>query len=49
MSLLNPFSDQVRAYSDEDLLAAYERTTGEPDNSEAETLLAEIERRGLDV
>lgn len=49
MSMLNPFADQVRAFSDDDLLAAYERTTGEPGNPEAETLLAEIKRRGLDV
>jgi len=49
MSILNPFADQVRAFSDEEVVAAYERTNGEPDNKEAEMLLAEIERRGLDV
>jgi hypothetical protein len=35
--------------SDADLLAAYQRTNGEPGNAEADALLAEIERRGLDV
>lgn len=49
MSILNPFADQVRAFSDEDLLRAYENTNAQPDNPEAETLLAEIERRGLYV
>lgn len=32
-----------------DLLRAYQRTDGEPGNPEADALLAEIERRGLDV
>lgn len=31
------------------LLAAYERTAGEPGDGVADTLLAEIKRRGLDV
>ena len=35
--------------SDEDLLAAYEATTAEPGNAEADALLAEIERRNLDI
>lgn len=35
--------------SDTDLLAAYQRTTGEPGDPEADALAAEIERRGLDV
>jgi hypothetical protein len=34
---------------DKDLLAAYQRTTGEPDNPEADALLREIERRHLDA
>jgi len=37
----------VRAISDADLLAAYQRTDGEC--GEAEVLLAEIERRQLDI
>lgn len=49
MSLLNAFADQVRALPDEDLLAAYERTSGEPGKPEADMLLAEIERRELDL
>lgn len=35
--------------TDEFLLRAYQRTTGEPGDPEADALLAEIERRGLDV
>jgi hypothetical protein len=34
---------------DADLLAAYQRTNGEPTNAEANALLAEIERRNLDL
>jgi len=49
MNVFNPFADQVRAFSDEELLAAYEATDGQPDNAAAATLLAEIERRGLNV
>lgn len=37
----------VRAMSDRDLLAAYQRTDGE--SKEADVLCAEIERRGLDI
>ncbi len=47
MSIFNTFADQIRAFSDADLLAAYERITGEPGNPEADALLAEIERRNL--
>lgn len=39
----------IAALSAADLLAAYQRTTGEPDDAEAEALLTEIERRGLDI
>ena len=39
----------VRQMSDADLLAAYQRTTGEEGDAEADALCAEIERRGLDV
>lgn len=35
--------------SDEELLRAYQRTTGEPEDVAAERLLKEIERRKLDV
>ena len=41
--------EQVRAMPNADLLAAYQRTNGEPGNPEADALLAEIERRGLDI
>lgn len=37
------------ALSDEELLRAYQRTTGEPGDVEADLLLTEIERRNLDV
>ncbi len=35
--------------SDRDLLAAYQRTTGEPGDPEADALEKEIERRELDT
>jgi hypothetical protein len=35
--------------NDADLIAAYQRTDGEPGNPEADALLAEIERRQLDL
>jgi len=35
--------------SDADLLAAYQRTSGEPGDVIADALLAEIERRNLDI
>lgn len=35
--------------SDEDLLAAYEQTSGAPGDEDADALLAEIKRRGLDT
>lgn len=37
------------AWPDDRLLAAYQRTDGELGNPEADVLLAEIERRGLNV
>ena len=40
--------EQLKAMPDADLLAAYERTNGEPGNPEADALLAEIRRRNLD-
>ena len=39
----------IAALSDADLLAAYQRTNGEPGDAEADALLSEIERRGLDI
>jgi hypothetical protein len=38
-----------RELSDADLVAQYQRTNGEPGNAEADALLAEIERRNLDL
>ena len=35
--------------TDEELLATYERTSGEPRVVRTEALLAEIKRRGLDL
>lgn len=39
----------LREWSDADLRRAYELTGGEPDDAEAEAILAEIGRRGLDL
>lgn len=41
--------DQLKAMSDEDLLAAYQRTSGEPGDGSADALIAKIERRNLDI
>ncbi|MDP1026416.1 hypothetical protein Q5H91_04260 [Sphingomonas sp. KR1UV-12] len=41
--------DLIRALSDEQLLEAYERTTGAACDAEADALLEEIRRRELDV
>jgi hypothetical protein len=38
-----------KSLSDADLIAAYQQTHGEPGDAEADTLAAEIERRGLDL
>jgi len=35
--------------SDRDLTARYEMTDGDPEDPEAEALLSEIKRRGLDL
>ena len=40
--------EQISAMS-ADLVAAYERTSGTPGDVAADALLAEIQRRGLDV
>jgi hypothetical protein len=41
--------EEIASLSDRDLVAAYQRTTGEPGDAEADALLAEIERRNLDL
>lgn len=43
------YAAHVRVLSDAALLAAYQRTSGEPGDPEAEALLAEIERRNLHI
>jgi hypothetical protein len=35
--------------TDEQLLAAYQRTDGVPGNAKADALLSELERRNLDI
>lgn len=49
MTLIDHFADQVRAFTDHELLAAYEKTGGVPGDTTADALLAEIKRRELDV
>ena len=44
-----PINDAPADLCDRDLLAAYQRTSGEPGNPEVEAMLAEIEKRGLDI
>lgn len=41
--------EEISALSDRELLAAYQRTTGEPGDAEVEALVAEIQKRDLDV
>jgi len=41
--------DDVAALEDSELLAAYERTSGEPGDPLADALLEEIKRRELDA
>ncbi|WP_269450413.1 hypothetical protein [Sphingomonas sp. CCH5-D11] len=41
--------EEIASLSDRDLVAAYQRTTGEPGDAEADALLAEIARRNLDL
>ena len=43
------YDKQVKAMSDADLIAAYQRTSGEPGDVAADALLAEIKRRDLDI
>lgn len=42
-------NDDPAGVSDAELLAEYQRSGGEPGNPEVEAILAEIERRGLDI
>lgn len=41
--------EDIESLTDRDLLAAYQRTNGEPGDAEADALLAEIQRRELDI
>jgi hypothetical protein len=45
----SPLNDPPEALSDGDLLAEYQRSGGEPGHPEVEAILAEIEKRGLDI
>lgn len=38
-----------QSLSDADLIAAYQRTDGEPGDPDADALVIEIQRRGLDL
>jgi len=42
-------ADDPKTLSDEELLSAYEETSGEPGDPIADALLAEIKKRGLDT
>ncbi len=42
-------NDDPVEVSDADLLAEYQLTVGEPGDPDVEAILAEIERRGLDI
>jgi hypothetical protein len=44
-----PFNDWLTELADRDLLSTYQRTSGEPGDPEVEAIIAEIERRGLDI
>jgi len=46
---IDTFPAQVAEMPDAELLRAYQRTTGEPGDAAADALLAEIQRRELDV
>ena len=43
------YDQQLKAMSDADLVAAYNRTVGNVDDPDTDGLLAEIERRNLDL
>lgn len=42
-------ADDPNTMTDQELLSAYEQTSGERDDPISEALLKEIKRRGLDV
>jgi len=42
-------ADDPKSLTDQELLSAYEETSGEPGDPIADALLAEIKRRGLDT
>lgn len=42
-------NDDPVEVTDADLLAEYQRSGGEPGNPDAEAILAEIQRRNLDI
>lgn len=44
-----PANPSLSTYSDIDLLARFQRTTGERGDAVANAILAEIKRRGLDT
>ena len=43
------YEQQLKAMSDADLIAAYNRTIGDVDHPDTDGLRAEIERRNLDL
>jgi hypothetical protein len=45
----SPLNDGPETLSDRDLLAEYQRSGGEPGSPEVEAILAEIQRRNLDI
>lgn len=44
-----PIDSYLRRWTNSELLVAYQRTTGEAGDVEADRILAEIERRDLDL
>ena len=44
-----PPETDLKKLTDAELITAWHRTDGEPDDPEADALAAEIERRGLDT
>jgi len=44
-----PIDSYLPRWKDSELLAAYQRRSGEPGDEEAGRILAEIERRNLDI
>lgn len=48
-AMSKPDRNDLKQMTDRDLIAAYVMTDGDPDDPRAEALLAEIERRNLDI